>query len=379
MQKLWRNRQLRNLSLQAMALAGLAAILGFAGFNAVTNLQNSGVTSGFGFLSERAGYDINFSLVDYSSRTATLTYAWLVGTLNTVFFAAVTIVTATLCGLALAMARLSPNWLLSVTSRVALEYLRNVPVLVHIFIWYGIFLALPSVRQAIPVFDIAFLSNRGFVMPAVHWQYGPLATLIFVALALGLLAAIRRRLHRRARSLRLLAGISALAALIFAATLVSGAPVSFTYPELEGFGFTGGMVLPPEFLVMWVAVTVYFSTHCAEVIRGAVMAVPKGQAEAAQALGARRRIVMLEVVIPQALRAIVPPMTSNYINILKAAALGTAIGFLDVMGTTGGSTLNITGQAIECIAIVMTTYMVLNLALSAVMGKVNKAVQIKER
>ena len=139
------------------------------------------------------------------------------------------------------------------------------------------------------------------------------------------------------------------------------------------------MVLPPEFLVMWVAVTVYFSTHCAEVIRGAVMAVPKGQAEAAQALGARRRIVMLEVVIPQALRAIVPPMTSNYINILKAAALGTAIGFLDVMGTTGGSTLNITGQAIECIAIVMTTYMVLNLALSAVMGKVNKAVQIKER
>jgi general L-amino acid transport system permease protein len=166
MQKLWRNRQLRNLSLQAMALAGLAAILGFAGFNAVTNLQNSGVTSGFGFLSERAGYDINFSLVDYSSRTATHTYAWLVGTLNTVFFAAVTIVTATLCGLALAMARLSPNWLLSVTSRVALEYLRNVPVLVHIFIWYGIFLALPSVRQAIPVFDIAFLSNRGFVMPA---------------------------------------------------------------------------------------------------------------------------------------------------------------------------------------------------------------------
>ncbi|MCG7625178.1 amino acid ABC transporter permease [Epibacterium sp. Ofav1-8] len=379
MQKLWNNRQLRNLLLQGMALAGLLAILGTAGFNAARNLQSSGVTSGFGFLTERAGYDISFSLIDYSPKSASHAYAWWVGTLNTVFFAVVTIVTATLMGLALAMARLSPNWLLSTTARVVLEYLRNVPVLVHIFVWYGLFLALPAARQAIPLFDMGFVSNRGIFLPTFDWQYNSAALFLFLICCVGGVAAVWLRLRHLSRPLRALAALTAVAAITVFATLISGVPAQIDYPVKKGFGFDGGMTLSPEIMTMWAAVTVYFSTHCAEVIRGAVMGVHKGQAEAAQALGASRKLVMLEVVIPQALRAIVPPMTSNYINILKAASLGTAIGFLDVMGTTGGSTLNITGQAIECIAIVMLTYMVLNLALSWVMGRVNKAVQIKER
>ncbi|MDX1743667.1 MAG: ABC transporter permease subunit [Ruegeria sp.] len=379
MLKFWNNRQLRSLTLQALALAGVVVLIASAGLNAARNLTSSGVTSGFGFLTERAGYDINFSLIDYSPKTASHAYAWWVGTLNTVFFAVITIVTATFLGLMLAMARLSPNWLLSKTSRVVLEYLRNVPVIVHIFFWYGLFLALPAARQAIPLFDMGFVSNRGVIFPAFDWQYETTGLVVFLGICTGGAVAAWVRLRHVSRLIRLGAALAMVGVVTLIATLIAGVPAHIEFPVKKGFGFEGGMVLSPEFMTLWAAVTVYFSTHCAEVIRGAVMAVPKGQAEAAQALGAPRKLVMLEVVIPQALRAIVPPMASNYINILKAAALGTAIGFLDVMGTTGGSTLNITGQAIECIAIVMLTYMVLNLALSAIMGRINKAVQIKER
>ena len=186
-------------------------------------------------------------------------------------------------------------------------------------------------------------------------------------------------MRQKSSVLRVVVSIVAVSEITLITTGVAGVTAQIDLPVQRGFGFSGGMSLSPEFMTMWAAVTVYTSTHSAEVIRGAVMAVPKGQSEAAQALGAPRRLVTMEVVIPQALRAIVPPMTTNYINILKASALGTAIGFLDVMATTGGSTLNITGQAIECIAIVMLTYMMLNLGLSWGMGRLNKAVQIKER
>ena len=169
MLQLWNNRQLRNLALQAFALMALVAVLGSAGINSARNLESSGVTSGFGFLAERAGYDVNFSLVDYSPKTASHAHAWWVGTLDTVFFTAVTIVTSTVMGLILAMSRLSPNWLLSNTSRAVLEYLRNVPLIVHIFIWYGIFLAFPAARQTIPVWDLAYISNRGLFMPTLDW------------------------------------------------------------------------------------------------------------------------------------------------------------------------------------------------------------------
>ncbi len=378
MQKLWRNRQSRNIALQAIALGFVMMILGFAAYNAASNLHSSGITSGFDFLSEKAGYDISFSLLEYSPKDATHAYAWLVGTSNTIFFSILTITTTTFVGLVVALMRLSPNWLLSALARAYVEYTRNIPVLVHIFIWYAIVLSLPTVRQSINMFDVVFLSNRGLYVPGLDWGYGTFATIGVLAACGAIAYGIWTRIHGgKLKRLGLIA--AAIIAVMAICGLIFGAPFSLNIPVRRGFGFTGGAVLAPELIVMCAAVTVYFSAHCAEVIRGAIIAVPKGQAEAAMALGAKRRLVMMEVVIPQALRAIVPPMTSNYINILKAAALGTAIGFLDVMGTTGGSSLNITGQAIECIMIVMLTYMVLNLCLSAIMGRVNKAVQIKER
>lgn len=378
MQKLWRHRHTRNIAMQALALGFVFVILGYAAYNAAINLEKSGITSGFGFLWEKAGYDISFSLLNYSPKTASHAYAWLVGVGNTVFFAILTITTTTLVSLFIAIMRLSPNWLLSALSRVYIEYVRNIPVLVHIFIWYAIVLALPAVRKSISLLDVFFISNRGIYMPGfpLHYSWqGSLALLCFMIA--GVFVALR--LVRSSKVKRFGAATGTVAGIYIVSAIVFGPALGLDMPIRRGFGFKGGMSLAPELLAMWGAVTVYFSAHGAEVIRGAIIAVPKGQAEAAYALGAKRRLVMMEVVIPQALRAIVPPMTSNYINILKAAALGTAIGFLDIMGTTGGSSLNITGQAVECIMIVMLTYMVLNLALSAIMGRVNKAVQIKER
>ncbi|MCC2114060.1 MAG: amino acid ABC transporter permease, partial [Hyphomicrobiales bacterium] len=162
----WRNRAIRNVIMQAAVLGATFAVLGYATYNAAINLKASGIASGFGFMFEKAGYDINFSLIDYSPKTATHLYAWLVGTLNTVFFSILTIVSTTVLALGLAIARLSPNWLLSNVSRAIVEYVRNVPVLVHIFIWYGIYLTLPPIRQSINLSDVAFLSNRGLFLPA---------------------------------------------------------------------------------------------------------------------------------------------------------------------------------------------------------------------
>jgi len=370
---------MRNIAMQALVLGFVLMIFGFAGYNAAVNLKSSGIASGFGFLTEKAGYDISFSLIDYSPKYATHAYAWFVGVLNTVFFAIITIISTTILAFLLAIMRLSPNKLLSALSRTIIEYVRNVPVLVHIFIWYAAFLTLPSTRQAFNIFDVMYLSNRGLIMPSFTWQYDSVATVIFLCfLALALWGVSR---HKKGSGLLVRLGYAIIAIVLTfgISSLIFSPAFKVTIPILSGFGFKGGMILPPELSVMWVAVTIYFSSHCAELIRGAIIAVNKGQAEAALALGAKRSLVMMEVVIPQALRAIVPPMTSNYINILKAAALGTSIGYLDVMGTTGGSTLNITGQSVECILIVMVTYMILNLSLSALMGRVNKAVQIKER
>jgi len=376
MWKPWRNRQTRNIAIQALVLGFVFAILGHGAYNAAINLKNAGIAVGFDFLTEKAGYDINFSLLDYSPKSASHGRAWLVGATNTIFFAALTIFSTTLAGLFVAIARLSPNWLLSALSRAYVEYVRNIPVLLHIFIWYAVVLSLPTARQSIDLFDAIHISNRGVHVPGFSWNYGPEATLTLLTTLGGIFYCVHRLIKGSGINRP---GGATVAAVVACGLLVLalGPPMSIDIPIKRGFGFEGGMVLTPEPLAMWIAVTVYFSAHCAEVVRGAIIAVPRAQAEAAMALGAKRRLVMIAVVIPQALRAMVPPMTSNYINILKAAALGGAIGFLDIMGTTGGGTLNITGQAVECIAIVMMTYMVLNLILAFVMGRINKAVRIE--
>lgn len=371
------NRMVRNYFIQAVVLFSFLIMLAYVINNAAVNLSNSGITSGFGFLYEKSGYDINFSLIEYNPRDATHLDAWIVSTINTIFFSVCAIIATTILALFFAISRLSDNWLLARVVTGVIEYIRNVPILVHIFIWYEIYLLLPVAREAMSFNDFAFLSNRGLVMPDVNWLYnGAYSSLLAAVIILSWVLIRKNKIFKANR----VSFFSVICLFVFVAfTVVFGSPLSLSFPRLQGFNFSGGMTLPTEFLVLFTAVTVYSAAHCSEVIRGGILAVSKGQTEAALALGVKPNIVMREIIIPQALRSIIPPLTSIYINVLKAAALGSVIGFIDLMGAIGGSSLNITGQAIECIIIVMLTYSALNLILSMVMGRLNHAVMLKER
>jgi len=377
---MWRlihHRKIKDLGLQLLMLLALGTLLVYLTSNAIYNMGAAGITSGFDFLFDKSGYDISYSLIDYDPKTASHMDAWIVGVINTLAFAILAIVLTTIMSLMLAVMRLSSNWLVAKLSLFVVEYIRNVPILVHIFIWYSMSLLLPSVKAAFSLFDVIFLSNRGLMFPTIEWNSSVIETLAMVSIVLvlgGLIARIKQP-----KRYRLMGILALVAVMVVIAELSSVKGIVFVLPELKGFNFVGGMTLPPEFFTLLIAVSTYSAAHGSEVVRGSIMSVAKGQSEAALAMGAKPAVVMHKIVIPQALRSIVPPMTSVYINVLKAAALGSVIGFMDIMGTMGGSSLNITGQAIECMLIVMVTYTLLNLCLAFGMGHINRKVQFQER
>lgn len=377
MQSFFNNRKVRDALIQLIFLACIGYGAMYLVLNAVTNMSNAGLTSGFDFLFQRAGYDISYSLVHYDPKTSTHLMAWLAGMVNTVAFAVIAILLTTVLSLFLAVMRLSDNFLLSSVSLCVVEYMRNVPILVHITVWYVFSLTLPSVRQAFNFADVSFLSNRGLSLPSVGWNYGLWASIVLISLWLGLCFLVRKKIQTKSR--RLLASLFVTIVLVVLAGLIFTPVMSVMAPQLVGFNFKYGWTLPPEFVMLIIAVSTYSASHGSEVIRGSILAISKGQMEAGLALGVKRNIVMNKVIIPQALHSIIPPMTSIYINVLKAAALGSVVGFMDIMGTMGGSSLNITGQAIECIVIVMVSYGILNLILAAIMGRFNNAMQLKGR
>ncbi|MCW4628872.1 MULTISPECIES: amino acid ABC transporter permease [Marinomonas] len=371
------NRKVRDTLIQLVFFVVICFGAMYLAFNAATNMRDAGLTSGFDFLFQRAGYDISYSLIHYDPKTSSHLMAWAAGMVNTIAFAVIAILLTTVLALCLAIMRLSQNFLLSKVSLCIVEYVRNVPILVHISVWYTLSLTLPGVRQAFNFGDVSFLSNRGLSIPSVVWNYGILASLVFVTLWGILFFAIKKRMTttgRQCLSILLMTIILAVSA-----SLVFSPVISFNTPRLVGFNFQQGWTLPPEFIMLIIAVSTYSAAHGSEVIRGSILAISKGQMEAGLALGVKPNIVMNKVIIPQALHSIIPPMTSIYINVLKAAALGSVVGFMDIMGTMGGSSLNITGQAIECIVIVMASYGFLNLILAAIMGRFNKAMQLKGR
>ena len=371
------NRKVRDTLIQLIFFAVICFGITYLALNAATNMRDAGLTSGFDFLFQRAGYDISYSLIHYDPKTSTHLMAWAAGMVNTIAFAVVAILLTTVMALCLAVMRLSQNFLLSKVSLCLVEYVRNVPILVHISVWYTLSLMLPSVRQAFNFGDVSFLSNRGLSIPSVEWNYGLLASLVFAALWIVLCFFVKKRVSTTGR--RIISVLLMTIVLTVLASLVFTPVISFTAPKLVGFNFKHGWTLPPEFIMLIIAVSTYSAAHGSEVIRGSILAISKGQMEAGLALGVRSNIVMNKVIIPQALHSIIPPMTSIYINVLKAAALGSVVGFMDIMGTMGGSSLNITGQAIECIVIVMVSYGILNLILAAIMGRFNKAMQLKGR
>jgi general L-amino acid transport system permease protein len=341
--------------------------------NARANLEAQRITSGFGFLNNTAGFDVSQSLIPYSG-SDTYTRVFLVGLVNTLLVSIIGIFFATVIGFLVALGRLSPNWLLSRISGGYVELIRNLPLLFQILFWYlAVLAALPNPRQSISIFGSFFLSNRGLVVPKPIADPGfepfVIAVLVAVAAALLLSRYARRQLFESGRMLTiwpyvlgLLIGLPLLTALIF------GAPVTFEIPVLKGFNFSGGSRLIPEFVALAVALSTYTAAFIAEIVRAGILSVHKGQMEAGASLGLTRGSTLRLIVVPQALRVILPPLTNQYLNLTKNSSLAVAIGYPDLFSVFAGTTLSQTGQAIEIIAITMGVYLLISLVTSAVMS-----------
>jgi general L-amino acid transport system permease protein len=353
------------------------AVLAWIGYeivaNARANLQSQRITAGFGFLNNTAGIDVSQNLIPYSG-SDTYTRVFLVGLLNTLLVSVIGIFFASIIGFMVALGRLSPNWLLARISGGYVELIRNLPPLFQILFWYlAVLSALPNPRQSISLFGIFFLSNRGFVVPKPIGQAGfePFAVAVLIGIVASLLLwrYARRQLFESGRLITiwpyvvgLLIGLPLVILLIF------GAPVTFEMPELKGFNFSGGSRLIPEFVALTVALSTYTAAFIAEIVRAGILSVHQGQMEAGASLGLSRGSTLRLVVVPQALRVILPPLTNQYLNLTKNSSLAVAIGYPDLVSVFAGTTLSQTGQAIEIIGITMGVYLLISLVTSALMS-----------
>jgi general L-amino acid transport system permease protein len=344
--------------------------------NVRSNLQSQRIAAGFGFLTNNAGFDVNQSLIPYSGSDS---YArvFFVGLLNTLLVAVIGIFFATIIGFLIALGRLSPNWLLSRICGGYVELLRNLPLLFQILFWYlAVLGALPAPRQSISLFGVVFLSNRGLVVPTPIPQPGleavAISLLLAVMASLLLRSYVHRQLFQTGRMITiwpyvvgLFVGLPLLAALVF------GAPFSFEIPQLKGFNFAGGSRVIPEFVALTLALSTYTGAFIAENVRSGILAVHKGQMEAGSSLGLTRGATLRLIVVPQAMRVILPPLTNQYLNLTKNSSLAVAIGYPDLVSVFAGTALNQTGQAIEIIAITMGVYLLISLVTSALMSFYN--------
>ena len=365
----------------------LAAVL-WLGFefalNAKANLDAQKIASGFGFLDNTAGFGINQSLIAYNE-SDTYARVFFVGLLNTLLVAAIGIVLATILGFFVGIARLSRNWLVARLAGGYVELIRNLPLLFQILFWYlAVLGTLPPPRQSISLFGEIFLNNRGIIVPAPVAGEG--AGAVIAVLVLSVIATIALRLWAKRRQIctgrqfpLLWTGLALVVAPPLVALVVMGFPIGFERPELRGFNFVGGVRLLPEFVALLLALTTYTAAFIAEVVRAGVLAVPRGQTEAAFALGLRRGLTLRLIVVPQALRVIVPPLTNQYLNLTKNSSLAVAVGYPDLFAVFAGTTLHQTGQAIEIIAITMAVYLAISLFTSALMNWYNAHIRVAER
>jgi general L-amino acid transport system permease protein len=365
----------------------LAAVLWFGyefALNAKANLDARKITSGFGFLDQTAGFGVNQSLIPYSE-SDTYGRVFLVGLLNTLLVSGIGIVLATILGFFVGLARLSPNWLVARLAGGYVELIRNLPLLFQILFWYlAVLGTLPGPRQGISLLGEVFLNNRGLFVPApvagegAGWVAAAFVLAVMAIIALKLWA--RRRQERTGRQFPLFwTGLALIIALPLAALVATGVPIGFEKPELRGFNFVGGIRLTPEFVALLVALTTYTAAFIAEVVRAGVLAVPRGQTEAALTLGLRRPLTLRLIVVPQALRVIVPPLTNQYLNLTKNSSLAVAVGYPDLVAVFAGTTLSQTGQAIEVIAITMAIYLAISLVTSGLMNWYNAQIRVAER
>jgi general L-amino acid transport system permease protein len=352
--------------------------------NASRNMRDAGIAAGFDFLFRTAGIEVPFVLTDYSAQSSNLALLW-VGIVNTMLITVISATAATVLGFLVGVARLSRNWLLSTLAGAYVEAIRNIPLLFFVLFWYfGVIAALPGPRQSIPIFDVAFLNNRGLTIPLPHngSPFGKAGLVILGALLIhvGFAWWARRRRDRTGKGAPVWTiGTLLLALVPIVALTLATLSTSWDIPKLTGFNYRGGFVLVPEFVALFVALTTYTAAFIAEIVRGGILAVPKGQLEAAAAVGLRQGQVLRLVVIPQALRVMIPPMTSQYLNVLKNSSFGAAIAYPELVSVFMGSALNNTGQAIEIIAITLSVYLSLGLAVSALMNWYNARMALVTR
>ena len=371
----------RSLLIQTLTIGIFAFIIYILVQQTAYNLDKRGISSGFDFLNMSAGYDISIHLISFTSEDTHLR-AYFVGLFNTLLIAICGCFLATILGFLVGIIRLSSNWLFKNIAYVYVEFTRNVPVLLQIILYYSILLHLPQIKQAIVLLDNFYLTNRGFFMPSPVLKEGfgiVIASLIFAIIASYFLKKyLKKRQETTGRQYPIFLMNSTL--IIFIPIFfyyITGMPIEFDNPVLKGFNFKGGMVVRPEFLGMLFGLSVYTAAFISETVRSGIISVSKGQREASKALGLKNNLVMRLVIIPQALRVIIPPLTSQYLNLTKNSSLGIAIGYADLVHGFGGISLNQTGRAIEIMMIVMLTYLSISLIISIFMNIYNKAVQFK--
>jgi general L-amino acid transport system permease protein len=377
----WNDRRIRGILYQVLVLGGVLLLAGYLISNTLTNLASRNIATGFGFLGREAGFGVSESVIDYSPANSYF-YVLIVGLLNTLKVSVIGIVLATIIGTLVGVARLSRNWLVARFATVYVGGLRNIPVLLQLFFWYSIIAeALPGPRQALNPLPGVFLSSRGLKLPEPVWQ----ATHVWmgVAFVIGVAAAwavARWARLRRERSGQLFPTLEVGAALVIGlpvlAWLLNGAPLAMNVPELQGFNFAGGLTVTPEFTALLVGLVLYTGTFIAEIVRGGILAVAHGQTEAALALGLSRGQVLRLIILPQALRVIIPPLTSQYLNLTKNSSLAVAIGFPDLV-STANTAINQTGQAVEGIAVIMAVYLTVSLSISGFMNWYNRRIALK--
>jgi general L-amino acid transport system permease protein len=378
------NPAVRAWLFQILAILAVVAVAIYLIHNTINNLSSRGITSGFAFLDRSAGFGIVQHLIDYQQGD-TYGRVFVVGLLNTLLVSALCIVFASFIGFFLGLARLSDNWLLRKLSTVYIETFRNIPPLLQIFFWYfAVLRNLPGPRQAASALDMVFLSNRGLYIPSPLLGEGVLAFVLSAVIAIVLSVGLFRfnKMHQmKTGQLRRTwpTALSLIVLLPLIAHWLFGAALHWDIPQLRGFNFRGGMVLIPELAALTLALSVYTSAFIAEIIRAGIQAVPYGQHEAARSLGLPNTVTLRQVIIPQALRVIIPPLTSQYLNIVKNSSLAAAIGYPDMVSLFAGTVLNQTGQAIETIAITMSVYLIISLSISLLMNIYNRRIALIER
>jgi len=377
------SERVRGILYQVLLLAAVVGVGWFLFANTQHNLSTRQIQVGFGFLSREAGFEIAETHVSYDPSNTYGRALW-VGLLNTLWVSAIGIVAATILGTLIGVARLSSNWLVARLASAYVEFMRNIPLLLQLFVWYGLITELlPPVREAIAFGDLAFLSQRGlrhaWPQPAPGWSAAGWALAAAAALAFAWRHLARRRQRATGAQWPVLwPSLALLAALPATAWLAGGAPTALDVPRLGGFDFQGGRSLSPEFIALLVGLSTYTAAFIAEVVRGGILSVPRGQAEAAMALGLKPGRRLRLVTMPQALRVIVPPLTSQYLNLTKNSSLAVAIGYPDLVAVAN-TTMNQTGQAIEAIAILMAVYLAISLAISLLMNWYAARVRLVER